>query len=39
MVPGAVSVVPVPGSHETFLREPYVRTVAEEIRRELRKML
>jgi thioesterase domain-containing protein len=37
MVPGAVSVVPVPGSHETFLREPYVRTVAEEIRRELRK--
>ena len=37
MVAGAVSVVPVPGSHETFLREPYVRTVAEEIRRELRK--
>jgi thioesterase domain-containing protein len=37
MVSGAVSVVPVPGSHETFLREPYVRTLAEEIRRELRK--
>ncbi len=37
MVPGAVSVVAVPGSHETFLREPYVRTVAEGIRRELRR--
>ena len=37
MVAGAVSVVAVPGSHETFLREPYVRTVAEEIRRELRR--
>ena len=32
MVSGPVSVVAVPGSHETFLREPYVRRVAEEIR-------
>ena len=37
MVSGSVSVVPVPGSHETFLREPYVHTVAERIRRELRR--
>ncbi|HKW01048.1 MAG TPA: amino acid adenylation domain-containing protein [Vicinamibacterales bacterium] len=37
MVSGPVTVVPVPGSHETFLREPYVRAVAEAIRRELRR--
>jgi thioesterase domain-containing protein len=37
MVSGALSVVPVPGSHETFLREPYVGAVAEAIGGELRK--
>ena len=37
MVPGALSVVRVPGLHQTFLREPYVRQVAEEIRRLLQR--
>lgn len=37
MASGRVSAVTVPGSHETFLREPHVQRVAGEIRRLLAK--